>query len=85
MREISREIQTWRTTFVSVSDATELPSRLIERLREQMAQFLRSNGKFPDFCDIGYDVFYGLYDWHVKNGQELSVGREPDGRYAIQS
>ncbi len=63
--------------------SSELPSRLIDRLREQMAQFLRSNFKFPDVCDVGCDVFYNVYDWHVKNGQEPSVGRLPDGRYAI--
>jgi hypothetical protein len=67
-----------------LGDATTLPSGIVSKLRDQMTIFLRGSGKFPDFCEVGTGVFYQMYDWHVKNSQELVVGRQPDGRYALQ-
>ena len=56
----------------------------IGKLREVFEQFLRSNGKFPDFCEVGAYVFYDVYDWHVRNRQAMTVMRQPDNRYTIQ-
>lgn len=55
----------------------------VSRVREQFAQFLRANGKFPEYCDVGVGVFQDLYDWHVRFQQPLTSGRTPDGRYAL--
>jgi hypothetical protein len=43
----------------------------VVRIRELFTQFTRANFKFPDYCEIGLGVFYDLYDWHVRHGQEL--------------
>jgi hypothetical protein len=67
-----------------LGNSTALPSGIVSKLRDQMTIFLRGSGKFPDFCEVGTGVFYQMYDWHVKNTQELVVGRQPDGRYALQ-
>jgi hypothetical protein len=56
----------------------------IGQLRKVYEQFLRSNGKFPDFCEVGAHVFYDVYDWHIRNRQPLTVMRQPDNRYTIQ-
>ena len=53
------------------------------RIRDAMTLFLRANGKFPDFIDVGYGVFLEMYDWHVRNQQPLVVARAPDGRYGL--
>lgn len=53
------------------------------KLRETMVPFLRSQQKYPDFVDVGYEVFHQVYDWHVRNQLEMSVGRSADGRYGI--
>ncbi|MGE0040992.1 MAG: hypothetical protein AB7H88_16315 [Vicinamibacterales bacterium] len=55
----------------------------VPRVRDQFAQFLRANGKFPEYCDVGVTVFQELYDWHVRFQQPLTSGRTPDGRYAL--
>ena len=34
--------------------------------------------------EVGLGVFMDLYDWHVKNRQQLVVQRAPDGRYWMQ-
>jgi hypothetical protein len=49
-----------------------------------MMIFVRAHAKFPDYCDVGVANFFEIYDWHVKNQRELTVGRQPDGRYGIQ-
>ncbi len=56
----------------------------IGRLRETFQVFLKANGKFPEFCEIGSDVFYTVYDWHVKHQQPINIMRLGDSRMAIQ-
>ena len=56
----------------------------IGRLRETFQTFLKANGKFPEFCEIGSDVFYTIYDWHVKHQQPINIMRLGESRMAIQ-
>jgi hypothetical protein len=45
---------------------------------------IRSAGKFPDFLEIGVDVFYQVYDWHVRHNQQIQITRVAEQRFAIQ-
>ena len=54
------------------------------KIRDAMVVFLRANAKFPDAIEVGPGVFFDIYDWHVKNRQQITVTRAPDGRYWIQ-
>jgi hypothetical protein len=40
-------------------------------------------GKFPDYIDVGIDVWQQVYDWHVRYRQPLNIGRNAEGRYTI--
>ena len=55
----------------------------IAAVRDPMRTFLRANGKFPDFIEVGSDVWQQVYDWHVRFQQPLALGRSPEGRYTI--
>jgi hypothetical protein len=55
----------------------------IDGIRSQQKVFMRANRKFPDYIDVGIDAWETVYDWHVKNRQELKAARLPDGRYGI--
>jgi hypothetical protein len=55
----------------------------VATIRTQQKTFLRANRKYPDFIDAGTDAFEAVYDWHVKNRQEIRTSRLPDGRYGI--
>ncbi|MEZ5289461.1 MAG: hypothetical protein R2745_00120 [Vicinamibacterales bacterium] len=55
-----------------------------DKLREAMLPFLRAQQKYPDFIEVGADVFHQVYDWHVRNQLPLDVGRAVDGRYGIR-
>jgi hypothetical protein len=68
----------------TLGDGSSLPSNNVTKVRDAMSLFLRANGKFPDYCEVGIAVFFDIYDWHVKNQRELSIGRQPDGRYGLQ-
>ncbi len=52
-------------------------------VREQIKAFLRVGGKFPDYIEVGVDVWYQIYDWHVRYQQPLNVARNAEGRYTI--
>lgn len=56
----------------------------IATIRQQQKTFLKANRKYPDYIDAGTDAFEAVFDWHVKNRQEVRASRLPDGRYGIQ-
>jgi hypothetical protein len=55
----------------------------IGQIREAQKTFLRTNGKLPDFMEVGMDLWFAVYDWHVRWQQPLSLGRDVNGRYTI--
>lgn len=64
--------------------ALPMSGRFIDALRKNFDNFIRGNGKFPDFCDVGLACFYQVYDWHVRNRQQIVATRQADNRYTIQ-
>ena len=56
----------------------------VGRVREVIEKYTKASGKFPEYCDIGLGVFYDVYDWHVRNQQQIQVTRIADQRMAIQ-
>ena len=55
----------------------------LAHIREQQRVFLRANQKFPDFIEIGINVWESVYDWHVRHQQPLSISRNAEGRYTM--
>ena len=55
----------------------------IEPVREPMKAFLRQTGKYPDYIEVGTDIWHQVYDWHVRYQQPLTLGRTAEGRYTI--
>jgi len=58
-------------------------SQDIMQIRSQQRTFLKANQKFPDFIDVGIDVWERLHDWHIKTRQPLTVLRTNDGHYGM--
>jgi hypothetical protein len=52
-------------------------------LRNRQVDYLKGNGKFPDFIDVSADVWMAAYDWHVRLLQPLTLGRDSTGRYTL--
>jgi hypothetical protein len=57
--------------------------RGVSRVRQQQRTWLLATRKYPDFLEIGLDVWDNVYDWHVAFQQTLNVTRLADGRYAM--
>lgn len=52
-------------------------------LRNRQVDYLKANGKFPDFIDVSADVWMSAYDWHVRLQQPMTLGRDSTGRYTL--
>jgi len=77
---LSRAVDDLRQTIQSNYNN---PWRVIAQVREQQRVWMRANFRYPDFIDIGIDVWEALYDWHVRFQQPLNVARLQDGRYVM--
>jgi hypothetical protein len=53
-------------------------------IRDAQKTFLRQNGKLPDYVDVGADVWFAAYDWHVRWQQPITLGRDATGRLTLQ-
>jgi hypothetical protein len=77
-RALAKAVQDLRDELKRQNDFWELGP-----LRDPIRMFLRSTGKFPDFVEVGVDVWQQVYDWHVRYQQPLTLGRNAEGRYTI--
>jgi hypothetical protein len=61
------------------------PGAFVEMLpiRQKQMDYLRSTNKFPDFIDVGLDVWFAVHDWHIRHMQQPVLGRDANGRYTI--
>ncbi len=55
----------------------------IAPVRLRIVDFLRSQMKMPDFLDVGTDLWFVVYDWHVRNVQPIVGGRDATGRQTM--
>jgi hypothetical protein len=55
----------------------------IQPVRTKQVEFLRGQGKFPDYLDVGVDIWFGVYDWHIRHLQPITLGRDSSGRYTL--
>lgn len=77
-QDIVNAIKDVRTTLAAESSFAE-----IAPVRAKQLDYLKANGKFPDFIDVGSDVWYAVHDWHVRLQQTLVFGRDTVGRYTL--
>ena len=55
----------------------------VARIRQQQHTWMRSTQKYPDFIEVGLDVWDNIYDWHVVHQQPITMTRTSDGRYTL--
>ncbi len=70
----------------NLRQAIEAPRHFSELsgIRARQVDFLRAQGKLPDFIDVAVDVWFALHDWHVQYRQPVTIGRDATGRYTIR-
>ena len=55
----------------------------ISAVRDAQLTFLRSNGKLPDYIEVGTDLWFAAHDWHIRWQQPLNVSRAANGRMTL--
>jgi hypothetical protein len=75
---IVRALDELRTEVRSQRQFTE-----IRTLRDAQLTHLRSNGKLPDYIDVGTDLWFAAHDWHIRWQQPLNVSRDASGRLTL--
>ncbi len=55
----------------------------IDTIRQEQRRFLKGSNKFPDYIDVGIDIWERLSDWHVKHQQRPAISRTGDGKYVM--
>lgn len=69
--------------IAAVVGSNSLALGFVPKLREAFTTYVKANNKFPSYCEIGMDVFYDVYDWHVKHAQPLRVSRALEDKLSI--
>ena len=55
----------------------------VTKVRQQQRTWLLATRKYPDYLEVGLDVWDNVHDWHVVYQQPMSVQRLTDGRYGM--
>jgi len=58
-------------------------TQAITNIRAAQRTYLKNSGRFPEFIDVGYDVFQSVVDWLVAVRQPVTISRLGDGRYTV--
>src|SRR5262245_1693861 len=75
---ITRAIDQLRTELRSQRIFSELAA-----IRDLQLRYLVANGKFPDFLEVGTDVWFQVHDWHIRWNQPLNLRRDIQNRPTI--
>lgn len=78
--QVARAIHDLRALL---DDRVAPPFLELAEIRRQQRIFLKASHKFPEFIEIGVNVWERLYDWQVRYQQPLNVTRRDDGRYTM--
>jgi hypothetical protein len=70
--------------LVARAVASPLSTGLVGDVRARIEQYLKTSGKFPEFCEVGTGVFYAIYEWHVIQQQQIQITRLSEQRMMIQ-
>jgi hypothetical protein len=70
--------------LVARAVASPLSTGLVGEVRAKIELYLKTSGKFPEFCEVGTSVFYAIYEWHVIHQQQVQVTRLSEQRLMIQ-
>lgn len=84
LTEIKRELEELNGHVQLGLQGSSLDRGRVGQLKGRIETYLKSSGKFPEFCDIGTSVFYDVYEWHVSHQQQINVTRMADQRLMIQ-
>jgi hypothetical protein len=84
LKDIKERLDDIKTVLDDGLNQPTLTHGLVIPVRRALDQYLKTNGKFPDYLEIGRAVFMDIYDWHVKYQQQIQLTRTSDSRIVIR-
>jgi len=80
-----RTLERVATAIAEVRDELRQERQFTEiaPIRTAQKQFLRQNGKLPDVIEVGADVWFQAYDWHIRWQVTPVEGRDGQGRLTL--
>ena len=54
------------------------------QIKQKLEVWVKTTGRFPEYWDVGISVWLEIYDWHVRQQQQIQISRIADQRMAIQ-
>jgi hypothetical protein len=58
-------------------------TQAVSQIRDSQRTFFKNTGRFPDFVDVGFNVFQSVVDWLIAVQQPVTLSRVTDGRYSL--
>ena len=84
MQEVARVLENIRDELEAArTTCTVAICQEVVELRGHQRTFLKSSRKFPNFIEVGIDVWERVQDWQLETRQTVGIGRQPDGVYTL--
>jgi hypothetical protein len=83
LRDLKPALQSISASLHTAFESNSLAQGAVTLLRAAYTNHYKANNRFPSFIDVGFGVFYDVYDWHIKHNQPVLVNRGADGRLSI--
>jgi hypothetical protein len=77
---VAQELRKLRDVLDAVLEG---PWSKLAHIREHQRIHMRTYQKYPDFMEVGVDVWEALHDWHVHVRQPMHMTRNAEGRYEM--
>jgi len=82
MADLAKAVDSMSTNLaVAITQWREFPE--ISRIRKAQKDYLIAHAKLPDAIEVGVNVWFDVYDWHIKWAQPLAMGRDANNRRTI--
>ena len=84
MAEVEKGIDELKATVERCLLGNSMDYGGVGAVKAKVQEYVKVTGRFPEYCDIGLGIFYDVYDWHVRQQQQIQISRIADQRMAIQ-
>lgn len=58
-------------------------AQAVAQVRLAQRTFLKNTGRFPEYVDVGFDIYESVVDWLITVQQPVTVNRIFDGKYSV--
>ena len=82
MADLARAIDSMSALLATAIRQSRLFTE-IAPIRTAQKDFLVAHAKMPDVIEVGVNVWFNVYDWHIKWQQPINMGRDANNRRTI--